>query len=698
MNMQSDDMGLVREYAASQSEQAFAELVKRHLNLVYSAALRRVGDAQLAEDVAQIVFTALARKAKTLKDGTILSGWLYHTTRFAAADAVKAQRRRERREQEACMQSLSNEPDRSPWEQIAPLLEPAMDALGEADRSALVLRFFENKTMAEVGAATGASEDAARMRVNRSLEKLRTMFAKRGVTLTAALIASALSANVVKSAPLGLGGRVCLTAMLAGSKGGATITLLTTSTQKALAAAAVLVIVLAIVLPRTKSPFDHHLATSAALSTHHSAEAARHEGPWLPRIRQDASSPGPTESAPQIVARRASQFARAQREVFYRIAQSRGLAVPDDIERFFAAAEAGDWEQLKVLFEKLRAEHLAGGPVLATFNSLEEVHLWPPQEFLAYGNSILDSLRPGMVYVGGTDPGRGIPELLNGTSEGERHIVITQNGLADLSYIDYLRVLYGDRMVLPSPEQAQSAFTDYVADYQKRLAHDQQFPDEPKQVDPGEEVGGADISGGWIVGPQQDGQLVKVSGMISTMLINERILKMIMDANPDLHFGLEESFPLRTTYADATTLGPIMELQAKDGQNALTPEAATQALAYWKETVGQVFSQQIASDSDNCVRAYSKLIDAQANLFAAHGLNDQAEQAYRLSLSICPYSPEAVSSCVDLLTSENRSQEALIVAQSAAQADPKNKEFQVLVGRLQNAQAAATGGGAKPGP
>src|SRR5215469_14292954 len=127
--MQTADMALVREYAACQSEPAFTELVTRHLNLVYWAALRRVGDAQLAEEVAQTVFTILARKAKTLKAGTILSGWLHHTTRYAAADALKSQRRRQQREQEAYMQSTLNESEATPWGQIAPLLEPAMDAL-----------------------------------------------------------------------------------------------------------------------------------------------------------------------------------------------------------------------------------------------------------------------------------------------------------------------------------------------------------------------------------------------------------------------------------------------------------------------------------------------------------------------------------------------------------------------------------------
>ena len=188
----TDDMALVREYAASQSESAFEQLVARHLDMVYSAALRRVGDANLAQDITQAVFIVLARKAKSLGPKTILSGWLYRTTRYAATDALKMQRRRQHREQEAYMQSLLNEPQPDEaWQQIAPLLETAMDSLNEGDRNAVAMRFFDRKSLGQIGAALGLSEDGARMRVNRALEKLRRIFARRGVALTAAIIAGA---------------------------------------------------------------------------------------------------------------------------------------------------------------------------------------------------------------------------------------------------------------------------------------------------------------------------------------------------------------------------------------------------------------------------------------------------------------------------------------------------------------------------
>src|ERR1017187_7131626 len=228
---ESDDIRLLKQYADENSESTFAELVARYVNLVYSAALRSAGNEHAAEEITQAVFIILARKAKSLGDKTVLSGWLYQTARLTTANYLRGEIRRQNREQEAYMQSILNEPETEAWRQIAPLLDDAMGRLGEKDRNAIVLRFFENKNLREVGLALGASEDAAKMRVNRALEKLRKFFTNRGVALTTAIIAGAVSVNSVQAAPVGLAATVAATAAK-GTTISATITTLVKGTMK----------------------------------------------------------------------------------------------------------------------------------------------------------------------------------------------------------------------------------------------------------------------------------------------------------------------------------------------------------------------------------------------------------------------------------------------------------------------------------
>jgi RNA polymerase sigma factor (sigma-70 family) len=198
---ESQDSELLRQYAREKSDAAFAALVARHVNMVYSAALRKTGNPAAAQEITQAVFIILAQKANRLLPHPALSGWLYQTTRLTAANFLRTEIRRTRREQEAYMQSLSRQTEPELWTQITPLLEDAMGDLGEKDRNALALRFFEGKTFSEIGTAFRVSENAARKRTDYALEKLRAYFFKRGVTSTTGSIAAAMSANSVHAAP-----------------------------------------------------------------------------------------------------------------------------------------------------------------------------------------------------------------------------------------------------------------------------------------------------------------------------------------------------------------------------------------------------------------------------------------------------------------------------------------------------------------
>ena len=189
----------------SRSEAAFRELVTRHVNLVYSAALRLVGgDTHRAEDVAQTVFVDLAGRVRTLSPDVVLGGWLHRHTCFVAAKTMRGERRRQSRERQAVEMNQLQDNSGADFSSIAPILDEAINELSDADRTAILLRFFEQRDFRSVGESLGSNEDAARMRVNRALEKLQSLLKHRGVTTSAALLAGTLSANAVQVAPIGL--------------------------------------------------------------------------------------------------------------------------------------------------------------------------------------------------------------------------------------------------------------------------------------------------------------------------------------------------------------------------------------------------------------------------------------------------------------------------------------------------------------
>ncbi len=248
----ASDMELLRKYHRQGSDEAFAELARRHVDLVYSAALRHVGIPAHAQEIAQAVFIILARKAGGLRADTVFESWLHETTRLVALSFLRGERRRQFREQEAYMQSTLNDlnaGDAHAWDKLAPLLDEAVSRLGKKDRDAVMLRFFKDKSLREVALALNTNEAAAQRRVLRAVEKLRGWFTKRGVALPVAAMTAAIAANSVQAAPAGLVVTICtakgaaVAASVTALVNGTIKTIYMTTLQKTLIAASLVVAV-----------------------------------------------------------------------------------------------------------------------------------------------------------------------------------------------------------------------------------------------------------------------------------------------------------------------------------------------------------------------------------------------------------------------------------------------------------------------
>ena len=201
-----DDRQLLRQFTQHNSQEAFAALTARYLSLVYSVCRRELDDADLAEDVTQAVFLILARKAPSLRREVVLSGWLFQTARFAARNARTQETRRKAYEAKAAdtLREQQMDTEDAAWAEIEPLLNQSLASLRDAERECVLLRFFQGMSFAEAGAALGMSEEAARKRVTRSLEKMRQFFVKNGVVIPAAALAVLLTAHAAKAVPTGL--------------------------------------------------------------------------------------------------------------------------------------------------------------------------------------------------------------------------------------------------------------------------------------------------------------------------------------------------------------------------------------------------------------------------------------------------------------------------------------------------------------
>lgn len=297
------DSDLLHRFLEEKSESAFTELVRRYMGLVYSVSLRRVGrDVHLAEDVSQKVFSDFARKASTLRHRATLAGWFHHSALLTSASAVRAEQRRKTREAGFLQMQTSLPPDEdnTDWSRLRPLIDDLIAGLRESERDAVMLRFFEQRRLAEVGSVLRISEDAARKRIDRILEKLHRALARRGITSTSAVLGVALAAMSTSSSPAGLTTQIAGRAFAhaAGSSG---LPMLTTigHTLWPVAAALIMAGLTSMVQQRASEPLRAELSSLTFDLT--TAARLRQENLQLARLVQQSEQSRLPAQTPVIV-------------------------------------------------------------------------------------------------------------------------------------------------------------------------------------------------------------------------------------------------------------------------------------------------------------------------------------------------------------------------------------------------------------
>ena len=416
------------------------------------------------------------------------------------------------------------------------------------------------------------------------------------------------------------------------------------------------------------------------------------------------------------------QFLAAQETQARALAKQDGNKLPPEFDAFYKAAETGDWQDATNLFAQMRKRldtdsSLLGSWWSATLDAAGVFWTFPPGDkyAIAFGNDIIQSIPAGSIYFGGADPGRFVvTALMESHMDGKPFFMLSQNPLPDETYLHYLRAMYGGKIHTPTDEDAQKSLQDYKTNAQRRLSHDKQFPNEPRQLMPGEEVR-LDSNG-----------LIQVSGQMAVIGVRELLTKTIFDKNPDCEFYVEESFPLDWMYPYLEPHGLIMKInrqqlpELSDGivqrdsdywtkyltpmiGGWLKPDTTVEEVAAFAEKIhvkkdlsGFAGDPQFVQSEYWCAN-FSKLRSSIGGLYAWHArqtknaaerkrMNDAADFAFRQAWALCPYSPEVVFRYVNLLISQNRRTDALLVAETAAKMPEMkgNGQLRALVTELGN--------------
>jgi hypothetical protein len=425
-----------------------------------------------------------------------------------------------------------------------------------------------------------------------------------------------------------------------------------------------------------------------------------------------ASEPNP----PEVTAFAARKEAQARK-----LASQLQVDVSSDIWRYFAAAKGGDFAKAERLFEilKKRAGQYEGSksdpavtsevwqPVLETELACEQLGLGEPTYAREFARNIIDSIPPGSIYFGGTDPGRGLITLLCKSQEtGDPFFTVTQNALADGLYLNYLRLIYGNLIYIPDKDDSQKAFQEYLQDAQSRLKSD--------KLKPGEDVK--------IVNNR-----VQVSGQVAVMAVNGILAKMIFEKNQGREFFIEESFPLDWMYPHLAPHGLIMVIR-RESLSTISTEEIERDRNYWSEQVKQMLGDWLKPDTSvkevcqfadkvfarrdlngyrgnpkyvtntNACAMFSKLRSSIAGVYVwrANQTSDPAEKkrmvdaadfGFRQAYALCPFSPEALFRYTSLLVDQHRSPDALQIAQASLRLSPENDQVKDLVRHLQKESA-----------
>lgn len=448
-------------------------------------------------------------------------------------------------------------------------------------------------------------------------------------------------------------------------------------------------------------------------------------------------------------------FAMAKEKQSQKLAVDAGERISPQFRRFFDAATNGDWPTVTNMYESFKRRHpqydraknaadlqlrtAYWSPVLELCLAYDHVVNCDPKYTALLADGIIRSIPPGSIYFGGTDPGRGVPTAFSKNhAAGDPFFTITQNALADGTYLDYLRAMYGGKLYIPTAEDSQRCFNEYLADAQKRLQHDLQFTNELKQIKPGEDVR-----------VEQDNK-VTVQGQLAVMSINGLMTKVIFDQNPTREFFVEESFPLDWMYPYLEPHGLIMKID-REALPQISEETVARDREYWSGLLAEMLGDWLKPETpvkdittfvgglyvhkkapaknpddevyrsiepvavqaqvngftgdlrfvqnDYAKRLFSKLRSSIGGVYAWRADNttdsverqrmtQEADFAFRQAFAMCPYSPEAVFRYVQLLFKVNRLDDALLIAKAAQNLDPDTGSFLGLVQNLKQMKAS----------